>query len=42
MPAFCHFYGYTPQQFHDLEVADYSALLDYMHEYLEAQRKARS
>lgn len=41
MPALCHFYGYTPQEFYDLTTHETAALARYMREYINAQRGNR-
>jgi len=35
MAAFCHFWRYTPEQYWNLTVAEYSAMVDYMADLAE-------
>lgn len=38
MPAFAHFYHYTPQQYYDLDDEDRVALRDHMQRWIAAQK----
>ena len=37
MPAFCHFWRLSPSEFWQLTVAEYGAMVGYMHELAEGQ-----